>query len=123
MITCLEGIDSAGKHTMSCRLAKETGAKVYSFPNYSTPMGKLIKAHLERKWFACVAHASEWSQREAANLDAKVFQAVQLANRMEVAEQILADALRQNIVFDRYWPSGYAYGMADGLDGDYLVGL
>ena len=56
-------------------------------------------------------------------LDPLVFQALQLANRMEVATDIFTAASSGNVVFDRYWPSGYAYGVADGLDGDYLINL
>ena len=55
-------------------------------------------------------------------LNAKVFQALQLTNRMEHAPAI-AEALEDGdyVVADRYWQSGWVYGQADGLDPEWLV--
>lgn len=123
MIICLEGIDACGKGTHTELLAKRMGARVWKFPNKETITGKLIYAHLDRLWRAQPAKLGEWSAQYGNLLDPLVFQALQVANRMEVATELFEVASRGNVVLDRYWPSGYAYGRADGLDGDYLIGL
>lgn len=108
---------------MSHRLAEKVHGAVYSFPNYLSPMGKIIEAHLNRKWTAIPSGVSDWSVRDGGLLDPMVFQAVQLANRMEIVRELAAETHYKDIVLDRYWPSGYAYGSADGLDPEYLIGL
>lgn len=123
MIVCLEGIDACGKGTHTELLVKRLSAKTWKFPNRNSPAGRLIYAHLEEKWSARGHPTYGTEKGDGAQLDAMVFQALQVANRMEVASEIFEAASRGNVVFDRYWPSGYAYGKADGLDGDYLIGL
>lgn len=127
MIVCIEGGDGVGKTTQCKMLAERLKAKLWKFPNTSgdSPTGKLIYEHLKREWSAQLADeglGSRDGMREAY-LNALVFQALQLANRMEVVNQLLDDASRGHVVIDRYWPSGFAYGMADGLDGEYLIRL
>jgi dTMP kinase len=121
MMICLEGIDGVGKSTQCRLLAERLKGKLWKFPNVTggSPTGKLIYEHLKKEWWLD-------SKREPAQLavdEALIFQALQVANRMEVANQILDDASRGHVVFDRYWPSSYAYGSADGLDGEYLQRL
>jgi len=101
---------------------KRLNARLWKFPNRETLTGKLIYEHLEEKWRVQLGDVGPDQPREDMT-DAVVFQALQLANRMEVATDIFQAAAKGNVVFDRYWPSGYAYGLADGLDGDYLVNL
>lgn len=122
MIVCLEGIDGSGKSTQAPLLAERLKGKAWKFPNRDSPTGKIIYAHLERKW-TVVRINEPMADDELARTEAIVFQALQLANRMEVASELFQAAAVGNVVFDRYWPSGYAYGKADGLDGDYLVKL
>lgn len=119
MIVCLEGPDACGKGTQAQLLTQRLNARLWKFPNRETATGRLIYEHLEGKWWID-------SKREPAELardEALVFQALQIANRMEVATEIFQAAAKGNVVFDRYWPSGYAYGRADGLDGEYLINL
>lgn len=121
MIICLEGIDGSGKSSQAGTLTQRLNAALFKFPDRRTPTGKLIYEHLEGKWRTLrgeVPPAVPDAAREAL-----VFQALQLANRMEVATDIMRAAAKGDVVFDRYWPSGYAYGKADGLDADYLVNL
>ena len=120
MIVCIEGIDGCGKGEQAARLTKRLGAKLFKFPDRSTPTGALIYGHLEEKWWvdAKVLEADVLGMDEAL-----VFQALQLANRMEHATELFQAAARGNVVLDRYWPSGYAYGSADGLDPGYMVNL
>lgn len=124
MFVCLEGIDASGKATHSRRLAERLKAKLFSFPDYNTPMGHLIKGHLLRYWRAEPADTVPANAKpEAVDiLNAKVFQALQLANRMEHAQEINdLVSTGHNVVTDRYWPSGFVYGAADGLDGQYIM--
>lgn len=119
MIVCLEGLDAAGKGTHAAQLVGRMNAKLWKFPDRNTATGKLIYEHLEKRWWIDGKDEPE----EVHTAEALVFQALQLANRMEVASEIFQAAAKGNVVFDRYWPSGYAYGKADGLSGDYLVSL
>ena len=123
MLICLEGLDAAGKATQSARLAERLRAILYSFPDYSTPMGHLIMGHLKGYWSAVPAGATDYTPKEASlqTLDAMVFQALQLANRMEHALMMREHLVRgSHVVVDRYWPSGVVYGGADGLHEGYL---
>lgn len=131
MLICIEGIDASGKHTQAKRLAEHIGATLISFPSYETPMGKAILGHLKRYWSAAAAATVEpagagyFPDAEAVRaLNALVFQALQVANRMERSGEIKATlASGKSVVLDRYWPSGWVYGTADGLDRDYLLRL
>lgn len=124
MFVAIEGVDAAGKHTQSKLLADKLGAKLYSFPDYTSPMGHLIKGHLKRYWSAVpgVGSIPEGVHRDLETLNAYVFQALQLTNRMEHAVAIReAQDGGEHIVADRYWPSGWVYGQADGLDPEWLL--
>lgn len=123
VIIAVEGLDGSGKTTQVARLAERLRAKLWKFPNKDTPTGKLIYEHLAGNWSAQRCDEGLASRASEAALDALVFQALQVANRMEVASQLFEDASRGHVVLDRYWPSGFAYGKADGLDGRYLVRL
>lgn len=117
MITCFEGLDGIGKSTQAALLVERLKARLFKFPNKESVSGKLIYEHLEKKWNV-IRTTREISRTFT---DSMVFQSLQLTNRMEAAGDIKEAAGRGNVVFDRYWPSGYAYGSADGLDSDYLI--
>lgn len=137
MIIAIEGCDAAGKHTQAARLARRLDAGVLAFPDYATPTGHLIEGHLKRYWSAQPDESREAVESvgmvtgmdgqlirigDVDALNALVFQALQLANRMEHAVTIeKARAMENHLVLDRYWPSGWVYGSADGLDGDWLL--
>jgi thymidylate kinase len=126
MIICIEGIDASGKATQSRRLAQHLSAQAISFPDYDTPTGHLIRGHLKCYWSALPDRPSlaesDFRLVDTALLNALVFQALQLANRMEHASAIAcAVATGRHLVLDRYWPSGWAYGSADGLDDAWLL--
>lgn len=125
MIVALEGADACGKGTHAALLSKRMSARLWKFPNKETPTGQAIYAHLFEQWSAQLADEGLGSRdvfRETL-LDALVFQSLQLANRMEAATDIFQAAAKGNVVFDRYWPSAYAYGRADGLRGDWLINV
>lgn len=123
LAVCFEGLDASGKSTQAALLAGYAGARLFKFPMYEQPMGRLIKEHLHRGWLCIPVRPSGDPNKEAERLDAMVFQALQLANRMEAAVEVSRAMAGGPVVFDRYWPSGYAYGRADGIEGEYLVGL
>jgi dTMP kinase len=123
MFVTLEGPDGSGKSTASKALAGWMEAEWRCFPDRRTPIGTLIDAHLKKQWSAVHLNGgSDVLGSDSLKTDALMFQALQLANRAEVMPDILA-TLRsgKSVVCDRYWGSGFAYGVADGLDADYML--
>jgi dTMP kinase len=122
VIICFEGVDYSGKTTHVWTLGQALGATTFKFPDRSTPSGVLIDEHLRGKWKAGRNHGTQDIAAEH-HLDAMCFQALQLANRMEIAGDIFRAASNGDVILDRYWPSGVVYGGNDGLDEDYLFQL
>jgi dTMP kinase len=129
VFVCIEGIDASGKATQSKLLAERLGFKRFAFPAYETNFGKLIQGHLQKHWQALPAggtgiDAFKPTADRIELLNAAVFQALQVANRLEVVPDInAAFEMGHSVVVDRYWPSGFAYGGIDGLDTDWLIKL
>lgn len=131
MMIAFEGPDGCGKSSHAARVKERLNAKFFKFPNKDTPTGKLIYENLESKWQSMYLLQStsdvvecikgDFKEAEMKHLNALVFQALQSLNRLEVANELVKAEMLGNVVLDRYWPSGYAYGKADGLDGDYLI--
>lgn len=122
-VIAIEGIDASGKHTQTLKVVdwlqrKRFLAETIAFPNYESASGKAILAHLKGEWFS----SSVGFPAGKSQYDAIAFQALQLFNRAEEASKIREGLGRGvNWIFDRYWPSGYAYGGNDGLDPFMLV--
>ena len=113
MIIVVEGFDQAGKKTQSKLLSdflktKKKKCKIFSFPDYSTPLGKEIKHHLSgrRKFPPQVIHC------------------LLAANRWEKSKEII-DAVSKNyvVIMNRYYQSNLVYGTAHGLDLKWLENL
>lgn len=113
MIIVIEGFDQAGKRTQSELLAKalrtkKLKCKIFSFPDYSTPLGKEIKYYLSgrRKFPPQVIHC------------------LLAANRWEKLKEI-QEALSKNyiLIMNRYYQSNLVYGKANGLDLKWLLNL
>jgi dTMP kinase len=124
----LEGVDCCGKSTQSRALAEWMGAEWRCFPDRTTPIGKLIDGHLKDNWSAArnTPRSDQFpgKSEEDLSLNALMFQALQVANRVEVMPALMATlGTGTSVVCDRYWGSGYAYGGADGLAKNYLVKL
>lgn len=123
-----EGIDASGKGTISKMLAEHLQAKLFSFPNYATPTGKLIKEYLQKKWWTVELYQESPKHPPVTQLnqerDALIFQALQAANRLELIQEI-QDYLEDGhiVICDRYIVSGEVYGAADGLSPSYLERL
>lgn len=130
----IEGIDACGKSTQAKLLSERLNAKMYRFPDDETPIGKLIRAYLNREWTLAMAPlecpAADGPEVNVDRLvtnvyeaDALVFQALHFANRLEKAMEITQTmhTLGQDVVADRYLASAIVYGGAYGLDVDYLI--
>lgn len=112
-LIALEGIDQSGKRTQSNLLAKELArrgfqATVWDFPDYTTPIGKQLRAYL--------AGGSE--------LDYHAVHLLYAANKWERVQELnRAIASGHNVIVNRYSPSNLAYGVARGLELDWLRAL
>ena len=113
MIITFEGGDQAGKKTQSAMLQKKLRSakiktKLFSFPDYSTPIGKEINRYLhgKRKYPAQVIHC------------------LLAANRWEKAAEIKkAQEKNSVLIMNRYRESNLVYGLANGLKLDWLEKL
>jgi len=106
-----EGIDLAGKGTQVALLEKNlTGLKVATlhFPVLETPVGRIIEDFLAGR----------------ALLSPAAVQMLYSANRYEMREKVLSLGQDMDVlILDRYCPSGWAYGMALGLEQQWLQNL
>ena len=113
MIIVVEGFDQAGKMTQSKLLAKflktkNIKSKIFSFPDYRTPIGKEIKRYLGGK----------------RSFPPQVIHCLLAANRWEKATEI-KDAIGQDnvVIMNRYYQSNLVYGTVNGLEMDWLQNL
>jgi dTMP kinase len=109
-LIAIEGIDQAGKRTVGERLAQELRAnhiavEFTGFPDYTTALGKEIGRFLadERRY------------------PPQVRQLLYAANRWERADELRTWLSEGRVVLvDRYVASGIAYGVAQGLERDWM---
>ena len=112
-IIVIEGTDKAGKGSQSRMLAETLKASgkicvILDFPDYTTPIGMEIKAFLEGKR----VYPSE------------VKHLLFSANRWEKKKEI--ESMLENgtiIIMNRYWQSNLVYGVANGMDINWLLRL
>lgn len=112
MIITLEGVDRSGKSTQAAMLVEwmrglgyET--RLFKFPDYSTPAGRLIAGHLK-----------------SGRADPKTLHALMAENRQERLGDIRRAMSEAHVlVMDRYVESNMAYGLANGLDRRWLARL
>ncbi|MDG7049933.1 MAG: dTMP kinase [Nitrososphaerota archaeon] len=113
MIIVIEGSDQAGKKTQTALLAQalkknKIKTKTFSFPDYTTPLGKEINRflHGKRKYPSQVIHC------------------LLAANRWEKLQDIKS-AQEQNsvLIMNRYYQSNLVYGVANGMKLSWLQGL
>ncbi|MDQ3854521.1 MAG: dTMP kinase [Thermoproteota archaeon] len=112
-IIVIEGTDKAGKGSQARMLAETLKASgkvcvILDFPDYTTSIGMEVKAFLEgkRDYLPEVKHL--------------LFS----ANRWEKKKEI--ESMLENgtiIVMNRYWQSNLVYGVANGMDTNWLLGL
>lgn len=100
-IISFEGLDKSGKHSAMDFIAEcleSKGKSVYkmSFPQYDTPIGKLIRSYLKGR----------------LKLTPLAFEALQSADKLNTLD-LIDDLLKKYdfILIDRYIDSQFAYGM------------
>lgn len=105
LLVAIDGIDGSGKSTIVRRF-DDADVTLLKFPDYDTPTGRFIKSGLEGR--------PPFHQPE-------LLQALLVANRYELAPDI-RDLLGagETVIIDRYFASGIAYGLAEGLDERWL---
>lgn len=113
MIIVIEGSDQAGKKTQTALLANalkknKIKTKTFSFPDYSTPLGKEINRFLHGK----------------RKFPSQVIHCLLAANRWEKLQEIKT-AQEQNsvLIMNRYYQSNLVYGVANGMSLSWLEGL
>ncbi len=113
MIIVIEGSDQAGKKTQTALLAQalkksKIKTKTFSFPDYTTPLGKEINRFLHGK----------------RKFPPQVIHCLLAANRWEKLDQI-KKAQEQNsvVIMNRYYQSNLVYGVANGMPLSWLEGL
>lgn len=106
----IEGIDQSGKKTQAQLLRKEFLRRGYpvsilNFPDYTTTVGKQLKAYLAGK----------------SQLDYHTVHLLYAANRWEKDPELRRELNRgRSIIVNRYSPSNLAYGASHGLSLDWL---
>lgn len=113
MIIVIEGSDQAGKKTQTALLAQalkksKIKTKTFSFPDYTTPLGKEINRFLHGK----------------RKFPPQVIHCLLAANRWEKLDQI-KKAQEQNsvVIMNRYYQSNLVYGAVNGMPLSWLEGL
>jgi len=112
-LIAIEGIDAVGKRTQSVQIGswfKSHGyrSELMSFPDYETPIGKQIRGFLSGR----------------LSLSPRVRHLLFAANRWEKASTIREKQDEgSTIIVNRYTQSNLAYGAANGLPINWLVGL
>jgi dTMP kinase len=127
-LICCEGLDAAGKQTQTRKLAARFDglgitAVMYSFPRYTTTVGKAILRHLKGEIELMQEETDAESSRShvSTSEDALAFQCLMLADKMDAAVDIWRHMqLGHVVICDRWWQSALAFGAADGLDVDWL---
>ena len=113
MIIVIEGGDQAGKLTQSNMLQKalrkrKIKTQLFHFPDYTTPIGKEIRAYLDGK----------------RKFPPQVIHCLLSANRWEKLEQIKkAQEKKSVLIMNRYYQSNLIYGKANGMKEKWLESL
>jgi dTMP kinase len=113
MIIVIEGGDQAGKKTQSKLLAnslrsRRLKTKIFSFPDYSTPIGKEIRKYLDGK----------------RKFPPQVIHCLLAANRWEKLNDIKkAESHNSVLIMNRYYQSNLVYGLVNGMKSDWLENL
>ena len=113
MIIVIEGGDQAGKKTQTELLFKALKKRkikttTFSFPDYSTPIGKEIAKYLNGK----------------RQFPPQTIHCLLAANRWEKLNQILQAQLKNSVlIMNRYYQSNLVYGLANGMKQKWLENL
>ena len=123
MIIAIEGADQAGKATQARMLAEALErhglpTETFAFPDYSTPVGRRIKASLR------LAGSAAGTGRRASQAPPQLLHLLLAANRWEALPRIRSalDAGR-TVLMNRYYHSNMVYGLARGMGRGWLASL
>ncbi len=101
MLICIDGPDKVGKETQSKILAERLQAIRFEYPNYDTPIGQQIERIL----------------RGEESFDSLKMQTLQYHNKRADLSKIQAAIVTgSHVVFDRWTPSSFVYGVVEGFD-------
>lgn len=109
----LEGIDKSGKATQTAILANRLrkmgkGVETIAFPDYTTIIGRVIRRYLDGE----------------ADFGPELRQLLYVANRWEKRGDLVLWLGKEKLVIaDRYTPSGLVYGLANGLNLEWMINL
>jgi len=109
----IEGLDQSGKKTQTNLLASRLrkagySVEIISFPDYTTPIGREIRRYLDGK----------------RDFGPEIRQFLYIANRWERKNDLENWLGKGRIVIaDRYTQSNLAYGLANGLDLQWMINL
>lgn len=123
-LIAVEGVDASGKASATAALVAKlreagyTEARSFSFPDYTTDVGKMLLAHLKGDWDARPSEQPlVWELEPHQRVtDMTVRQCMMTMNRLECQPQVEAALQRGPVVLDRWYASSIAYGAAEGLD-------
>jgi len=115
LFIAIEGIDCSGKKVQSELLAAALGAELFSFPDYSTESGKVLRSYLDRKWHVC-----DPQNELNSYVETFAYQSFQTLNRLEKVPAIQKALKYGDVVADRWTKSGEVYGPVFGLDKQYI---
>ena len=113
MIVVIEGGDQAGKKTQTAMLEKvlkknKIKTKTFSFPDYTTLMGKEIRKYLDGK----------------RKFPPQVIHCLLAANRWEKLQEIQKSQDKNSVlIMNRYYQSNIVYGLVNGLKEAWLENL
>ena len=113
MIIVIEGSDQAGKKTQTALLAQalkksKIKTKTFSFPDYTTPLGKEINRFLHGK----------------RKFPSQVIHCLLAANRWEKLQEIKSSQEQNSVlIMNRYYQSNLVYGVVNKMSLSWLEGL
>ena len=113
MIIVIEGGDQAGKKTQAAMLEKalkknKIKTTTFSFPDYTTPVGKEIQKYLDGK----------------RKFPPQVIHCLLAANRWEKLQEIKkAHEKNSVLIMNRYYQSNIVYGLVNGVKQAWLENL
>ncbi len=102
----VEGIDRSGKSTLVAALATRYSCEIVKFPDRATPIGQLIDKVL---------------RKEIVIENPQAIHLLFTANRWEVQNKVHALLKTGNVIMDRYYYSGIAYSVAQGLEKEWCL--